>query len=185
MLDKLIKDTRPKMEGVLDHFMQDLHGIHTGHASSALVEEIKVNHYNSALPIKQMATITVPEASMIVITPWDKGALQPIETAIKESGLQINPVNDGQAIRLLLPAMSEERRKELVKLINHKAEEARIAIRTIREEAWKEVQRLEKNNQITQDDRYRGEEELNKLIADMNKKIEDLATRKEEEIMTI
>ncbi|OIP06101.1 ribosome recycling factor [Candidatus Berkelbacteria bacterium CG2_30_43_20] len=185
MLDKIIKDTRPKMEQAIDHFAQDIKSIHTGRSSASLVEDITVNHYNAMMPIKQVATITVPDANIIVVTPWDKGALQPIETAIRESGLQISPVNDGTAIRLVLPPMSTERRTELTKIIQKKAEEVRIALRTVREDAWKEVQRLEKANQITQDDKYRGEEQLNKMTSELNKKVDQIARHKETEIMSV
>ena len=185
MLDIIIKQSRPKMDRVVEAFFDDLKGIHTGRASAALVEDIKVSHYNAMIPLKQIASISAPHANLIVISPWDKGALQPIETAIKESGMQINPVNDGANIRISLPPMSEERRKELVKLIHQKAEEAKIALRNIREDSWRQIQKEEKQGIITEDDRYRGESELNKIIAEYNKKVEEIIKKKEQEIMTI
>lgn len=185
MLDSIIKATRPKMEAVIDFFVDDLRTIHTGRASAALVEDIKVNQYNTLLPIKQVATVNIPDASLIVINPWDKGTLLPIETAIRDSGLSLNPVNDGSAIRISLPPMSEDRRKELVKVVQGKGENAKVAVRTIREDAWKEIQKSEKASLITEDDRYRGEELLNKMIAEINLKIENLVKNKDREVMTV
>ena len=173
------------MDNVIAAFSDDLKTIHTGRASAALVEDIKVSHYNSLMPLKQIASISIPDPGLIVISPWDKGALQPIETAIKESGMQLSPVNDGVNIRISLPPMSEERRKELVTLIHQKAEEAKISLRNIREDSWRQIQKEEKAGSMTQDDRYRGESELNKIIAGYNSKVEDIIKRKEQEIMTI
>jgi ribosome recycling factor len=185
MLDQIIKSSKPKMDSVITDFEADLKSIHTGRASAALVEDVKVNHYNSLMPLKQVASIATPSATQIVITPWDKGALNPIETAIKESGLNLNPVNDGSVVRISLPPMSEERRQELVKLIKQKAEAARISIRNVREEAWKQVQKEEKDGTLTEDDRYAGEKDLNKVVTDYNTKIQDITDRKEKEIMTV
>lgn len=185
MLDQIIKQTKPKMDQVVAHFQNDLKTIHIGRASSALVEDIKINHYNALLPLKQIASISVPDAGLIVINPWDKGALLPIETAIKDSGLNLNPINDGQNIRLALPPASQERRQELAKIVRSKAEEARVAVRSLREDAWKQVVQSEKAGKITQDDRYRGEEELNRTVADINRQVQEIVSGKEREIMSL
>lgn len=185
MLDIILKQSQPKMDNVIAAFSDDLKTIHTGRASAALVEDIRISHYNSLMPLKQIASISIPDPGLIVISPWDKGALQPIETAIKESGMQLNPVNDGANIRISFPPMSEERRKGLVALIHRKSEEAKISLRNIREDAWRQIQKEEKVGAITEDDRYRGESELNKIIADYNGKAENITKRKEQEIMTI
>jgi ribosome recycling factor len=184
-VDQIMKNIQPKMDSVINNFQTDLKSIHTGRASSSLVEDIKVNHYNSLISLKEIASIATPSATLIIITPWDKGALQPIETAIREAGLNVNPQNDGSVIRLLLPPMSQERREELARLVKQKAESARIAIRTIREEAWKNIQKEEKDGEITEDDLYAGEKDLQALVAKMNQMIEENYKRKETEIMTI
>lgn len=185
MLSDITKPFKPKLDQVIANFIADLRSIHTGRASSALVEDLKINQYNSILPLKQLATIATPSATLIVITPWDKGSLQAIESAIKESDLNINPSNDGSSIRLPLPPMSAERREEFVKIVRRKAEEARIVARGLREDAWKQVQNQEKQGLLTEDDRYRGEDELNKTITEANKKIEEISTVKEKEILTL
>lgn len=185
MLETIIKQSRPKMDRVIEGFSDDLKAIHTGRASAALVEDIKVSHYNSLMPLKQIASISTPDASLIVISPWDKGVLQPIETSIKESGMELNPINDGVNIRISLPPMSEERRKDLVRLIRQKAEEAKVALRSVREDAWRQIQREEKAGEVTEDDRYRGENELNKIITRYNGQVEEIIKRKDQEIMTI
>jgi len=132
-----------------------------------------------------MASISTPSPNLITITPWDKNALGDVELAIKNSRLSLNPTNDGKMIRLSLPPLSEERRKELTKLIHDKAEEIKISLRTIRQDIWQQVVGAERNHEISEDDRYKGEEELNKMIAEYNKKIDDAAQQKEKDIMTI
>ncbi|TSC92227.1 MAG: ribosome recycling factor [Candidatus Berkelbacteria bacterium Licking1014_85] len=185
MYQKIIKDLTTKMEGVVDAFTQSLKSYHTGRASAAIVENIKVNHYNSLMPIIQLATISIPESNIISIAPWDVGALNPIENAIKASGININPINDGKNIRLVFPAMTTERREELKKAIKTKEEEARVALRTMREDTWKEIQKMEKNKSITEDDRYAAEKELNKLIEEFNETIEKVGGAKIREIEKI
>ena len=185
MLEKILKQAQERMDKMVGVLVDDIKNIHTGRASSSLVEDIKVNHYNSLMPLKQIASITSPDPNLIIISPWDKGALLPIETAIKESKLNVSPVNDGKMIRISLPPMSEERRKEYVKIIHEKAEQARIGIRTLREDSWKQVKQLEKEKALTEDDRYMGEEKLNKLTSIINTRIEEIIKDKEKEIMTL
>lgn len=185
MIQDILKETKPKIDGAIVSYKDDLRSIQTGRASSALVDDIMVNHYNSLMPLKQVATVATPSATQIIITPWDKGALAPIETAIKESDLDINPINDGAAVRLNLPPMSQERREDLAKLARTKAESARISVRNIREEAWKKIQKEEKAGDITEDDLYAGQKDLQKVVDDTNKVIEDLLEQKEKEIKTV
>lgn len=170
------------MESVIDQFRQALVKFHTGKAEATIVEDVPVDAYGSKLPIKQLATISTPEPSQIIITPWDKGNLVQVEAALRLSDLRLNPVNDGHFIRITLPPMSVERRQELVKAMHRKSEEARVALRQIREEAWIEVKEAEKAKQLTEDDRYLGEEKLNKLIAGCNGQIATLTDGKEREI---
>lgn len=185
MIDTILKEIKPKINASMADFESEIRSIQAGKATSALVDDIKVNHYNSLMPLKQVATIATPSATLIIITPWDKGTLQAIETAIKESSLKLNPINDGSTIRLNLPPMSQERREELVKLARQKAEQARISVRTIREEAWRQIQKEEKAGEITQDDLYTGQKDLQKIIDDTNKLIENTLDAKEKEIMTV
>ena len=185
MFQKIINQLKPKMQEVIDKLGDTFRGIRTGRASSALVENIAVSYYGSKVPLKQMANITTPDASLIVIQPYDVNSLGDIELAIQNSDIGINPSSDGRAIRLSLPPMTAERREELVKMIHKTAEESRIVLRNLREEAWREVKQLESQKQITEDDRYQAEKELNKLIEDFNRKINDLIETKEKEIRTI
>lgn len=185
MLDKIIDSAKSKMDQVISHFQGELKSLHAGRASAGLVEDLPVSHYNSTMPIKQLASITIPDAASICITPWDKGALQPIETAIRGSNLSVNPINDGNSIRINLPPPSQDRRNELISAVNRKAEDGRIALRQIREDAWKSVQSSEKSGDLTEDDRYSGEKQLNKLIEEFNNKVKSEVDIKEKEIQTI
>ena len=157
--------------------------IRTSRATPALVENIKVEYYGSQVPLKQIASITIPEARMIVIQPWDPNALSEIEKAILKSELGVTPNNDGKIIRIILPPLTEERRQELVKLVKKLAEEAKIAIRNIRRDANEEVRKLEKDSEITEDDRYRAEEEIQKLTDEFIEKVEKVLDIKEKEIL--
>ncbi len=150
-----------------------------------MVEHVLVDYYGSQLPLKQVASITIPQANQILLTPWDRGALGPIETAVRTSDLGLQPVNDGQAIRIVLPPLTEERRRELTRMVGKLAEEARIALRTERHQAWEAIQKAQKDATITEDDRDRGREELDKMIEQLNKQVQEIATAKERDILTI
>lgn len=177
--------TKPQMQEAIDKLAESLKTIHTGRASTLLVEDIMVSHYGATMTLKQVATIATPEATLIMITPWDKAAMGPIEKAIRESGRNLNPSNDGTSIRIALPPMSQERREELVKLVSKMAEETRVALRNIRKEAWETVQNQVKASELTEDDKYDGERDLNKMIDDFNAKVAELVTAKEKEIRTV
>lgn len=185
MLDKIIEETRPKMEEKVARFADEVKTIRAGRAESALVENIPITFYGTTLPLKQMASISTPAPNMITISPWDKNAIGDIELAIKNSNLSLNPSNDGNIIRIVLPPLSQERRAELVKLVHNKGEEAKIVLRNIRQEAWQTVVKAERAHQISEDDRYRGEEALNKMIDEFNKKIDEIVKNKEAEIMKV
>jgi len=180
-----IKIMKQKFEQVLQKLEEDFKSIRTGRATGGIVENIIVSYYSQSTPLKQMANIQTPDASQIVIQPWDKNSLGDIELAIRNSDLNLSPVNDGQLIRLSLPPMTEERRGELTRNISKKAEEARIALRNVRGEAWEEIQKLQKNSKITEDDKYSAEDEINKVIDEFNKKIEEVFLDKEKEIKSI
>lgn len=185
MYQSAINKLKPKMQEVVDRLAETLKGLRTGKANAALVENIVVSYYGSKVPLKQTANITIPDASLIVIQPWDANALGDIQLAIQNSGIGLNPSSDGRSIRLSLPPMTAERREELVKMIHKMAEESRVVLRNLREESWREIKSFESQKQITEDDRYTAEKELNKLIEDYNKKIDAQVEVKEKEIRTV
>lgn len=185
MMKEKIESLKPRLDETLIHFTDEAAKLRTGRAHPALVEGILVDYYGTETPLKQIAGVSIPEARSIVISPWDKGALLQIESAIRAGDLGLNPVNDGSVIRITLPALTEDRRKELVKSLNQRSEEARIAVRTAREDVWKEIQKLEAEGGISEDDKFHGKDELQKVVDEYNKKIEELREKKEAEIMTI
>lgn len=185
MYQEIISGKRAELEQAMGHLKHELGKIRTGRANPSIVEDIMVNYYGTKTPLKQMAAINAPEPRQITVQPWDRSALSAIEGAIRESDLGFNPVNDGLLIRITIPMLTEERRRELVKVLNQKAEEGRIAVRNIREDAWKEIQEAEKEGLMAEDDKFKGKEKLQELIDEYNKKIEDLRAKKEGEIMTV
>ncbi len=185
MVQELIGDKKQNFESAVEHFASEASKIRTGRAHPGLVENLAVDYYGTRTPLRQIAAISIPEARQILISPWDKGSLVLIEAAIRESDLGLNPGNDGVALRITLPALTEETRKNLVKSLNQRAEEARIAVRNIREEIWKDIQDLEKSGDISEDDKFAGKEELQKVIDEYNQKLETHRKKKEEEILTV
>lgn len=185
MYQTIVRNLRPKMDQVVDQLSENLRSLRTGKANSALVENISVSYYGSKVPLKQMASISTPDPSSIIIQPWDNNSLGDIELAIQNSEIGLNPSSDGRVIRLTLPPMTAERREELIKMIHKQAEECRVVLRNLRESAWKEIKKLETQKQITEDDRYSAEKDLNKLIEDYNHKINTVIETKEKEIRTI
>ena len=185
MVKELIDGKKESFESAVEHFVEEAAKLRTGRANPALVENIMVDYYGARTPLMQIASISIPEARQILIQPWDKGAMQSIETAIRDSDLGLNPGNDGQNIRVVLPALNEERRRDLVKALGARAEEARIAIRTVREDVWKEIQDLEKEGVISEDDKFQGKDALQKVIDEYNAKIESIKEKKEQEILTV
>lgn len=185
MTKDIIESKKESFLKAVTHFTEEAGTLRTGRANPGIVEGLLVDYYNAKTPLIQMASISVPEPRQIVISPWDKGVLSQIEAAVRESDLGLNPVNDGSVIRITLPALTEERRRELVKTLNSRAEEARISIRTVREEAWKEIQEAEKEGLISEDDRFRGKDELQKVIDEYNGQLETIREKKEAEIMTV
>lgn len=185
MYQDLIEKKKVEMENSIEHFKEELGQLRTGRASTALVENILVDYYGAKSPIKQVASITIPEPRSIVISPWDKGSLVGIESAIWESQLNLNPNNDGNVIRVNIPQLTEDRRKELAKVLNQKAEEARISIRKHREDVWEEIQEMEKSGKIGEDDKFAGKDKLQNVVDEYNKKIENIREGKEREILTV
>lgn len=185
MYAQVIKDLKLKFEQIIARLRDDFAGIRTGRASTGLVENIQVSYYGATTPLKQMATLSTPDAAQIIIQPWDKGSLGDIELAIRNSDINLSPTNDGSVVRISLPPMTEERREELIRNIHRKGEEGRIALRTTRSDTWEKIKRLEKDSQITEDDRYAAEKELNNIIDEYNKKIEVEVVNKEKELRAI
>lgn len=185
MVDKIIEECKPKMKVAIDSLYDDLSRIRSGRANAAILDGIMVSVYGTSSSIREIASITVPESNMIAIKPWDRNALAAVETAIKSSDLGINPINDGTQIRLVLPPMTEDRRKEMVGQVKKYGEGAKVVMRNIRGEAWSRVQHGVKNNEATEDDKYMAEEKLNKLIDEKNKEIDKIVSDKEVEMMKI
>jgi ribosome recycling factor len=174
------------MEKAIEHLQSELNALRTGRASTALVDGIMVEYFDAMQPLKAIASISTPDARTIAITPWDKGAMGPIEKAIREtSSLGLTPSNDGQVIRLSIPPLTEERRREIVKSLGSKIEDCRISLRNVRQDTLREVKRLEKDKQVTQDDAKFAEAELNKKIEQFHKRIEEIEAAKTAEIMAI
>ena len=184
-MEAIFKQARKKMEASVEHFKREITKIRTGRASASLFEEIKVDYYGTPTPITQLATISVVNPELVIIQPWDKNILTDIEKAIVRSNLGFNPVNDGTNIKVPVPPLDEERRRELVKLLHKLLEETKAAIRNIRREAREEIKELEEAKEISEDDKYRGFDEIQKIHDEYIKKAEKKKKKKEQEIMEI
>ena len=184
-MNSAIDETRRKMEKTIKNLKEELAHIRTSRASVALLEGIKVDCYGTKLPIPQVATVNVVEGKMLVIQPWDPSLLKEIEKAIQKSDLGINPTSDGKVIRLVIPPLTEERRRELVKKAGKLAEQAKIAVRNVRHEVMKELDKLKKEGGYSEDDIKRAKDELQKITDKHTKKIDELLHKKEEEILTV
>ena len=181
----LLDDARAKMHKAIEHARAEFSSIRTGRAAPALVEKILVDYYGSDVPLNQVAGIQAPEARMLVISPYDKGALGAVEKAIQHSDLGLNPSNDGQVIRLVFPQLTADRRKELVRVVKGMAEDGRIAIRNLRRAARHELDALERDNEVTEDDVARAEKELDKLTRAQEAEIEKALEQKESELLEV
>ena len=179
---ELLNQKKSSFEGILEFYKSDIATIRTGRATPALVEDVAVEVYGQRMTVKELATITAPEPRSLLIQPWDKSVVAAIEGAIRKSELGLNPVVDSQSIRLNIPSLTEERRKEFIKLLKQKTEEARVKIRRIREEIWHKAQAMEQAHEISEDDKFKAKDDLQKLVDDYNKKIEELEKKKEIEL---
>jgi ribosome recycling factor len=184
-IEAVISDTRDKMSKAVSHMQADFASVRTGRAAPALVEKLRVDYYGSEVPLQQLAGINVPEARVLVIKPYDKGALKAIEKAIQHSDIGINPGNDGEVIRLAFPQLTEERRRELVKVVHHKAEEGRVAVRNLRRGARKDLEGLEKDGDISGDDLDRAEKDLERITHDYIAEIDKMLQHKETELLAV
>ena len=176
---------KDNLDQAIGQYQKDLGSIRTGRANPKVVEDLVIDYFGVPTPINQAANVTSTDARTIVIAPWSKDSLVDIEKAINESELGITPINDGEAIRLSFPPLTEERRKELVKVVGQKTEEARIKVRKLRENLRDEIQKDEKAGNISEDDKFREEEELQKIVDEYNKQIEAIHTKKEEDLMSV
>jgi ribosome recycling factor len=185
MIDELLQELRQRMDRSLEALQDDLLSIRTGRASPALVEKLPVEYYGTMTPLNQMASIAVPEPRLLVIRPWDPSALPDIERALLKSDLGLTPMNDGKLIRLSIPRLTEERRRELVKLVSRRVEEARVAVRNLRRDALQDMKEFEKEKMISEDDFFRGKDLVQELTDEFIEKIDEIGKRKEEEVMEI
>jgi len=180
---EILHNTEEKMKKALDSMMREFSEIRTGRASPGLVEGLHIDYYGTPTLLKQLASISAPDAHLIVIQPWDVTAIVEIEKAIMKSNLGINPSNDGKLIRLSIPPLSKERRQELVKVVHKMSEEGRVSLRTIRREAKEALEKLEKDKVIPEDDKFRGIDELQKLVDKYIAKVDELLKSKEKEVL--
>jgi ribosome recycling factor len=181
-VDQLIQDAQKRMHSSVDHTRTEFNTVRTGRASAALLDRVQIDYYGSPTPLKQLATINVPEPRMLTIQPFDPQSIKQIEKAIQESDLGLTPSNDGKLIRLPMPQPTEERRKELVKVVRKIAEEGKVAVRNVRRDA---VQHLKELKDVGSDDEHRAEDRVQKLTDEHTKTIDDLLKHKEAEIMEV
>lgn len=185
MIDSILNNHKPNFEKVMEHFVHELSGVRTGRANPALLNTVTVESYGAKMPLEHVASVTVSDARTLVISPWDKGQMQAIEKAIQVANLGFNPSNDGNIIRISLPQLNEERRKEMVKMVGQIAEKGRIGVRNVREDVNKELKRAEGDGKIGKDDLSYGQEKLQEFVDKYNEEIKKLAEAKEKEVMTV
>jgi ribosome recycling factor len=185
MIEDNVREAETKMQKSIDSLAKEILTIRTGRASASLVDRIPVEYYGNPTPLNQLATITVPEARLILIQPWDRTVIAAVEKAIQKSELGLNPGNDGQLIRVPIPPLNEERRREYAKLVKRYAEGAHVAVRNIRREQMDRIKALEKEKQISADEARRGGEQLQKVADRYIGRVDEMAARKEAEIMEV
>jgi ribosome recycling factor len=176
---------RTRMEKAVEDFRKEAGTLRTGRANAALLDSIRVDYHGTPMPVNQLGTVTAPDPTMIVVSPWDPSAVPLIDKAIRTSDLGLNPTNDGKVVRIPIPGLTEERRKDLVKHLHKVLENHRTAVRNIRRDIKEAIDKLEKDKKISQDEQKRTLEELDKLVHSETKKIEDLSAGKEKEIMAV
>jgi ribosome recycling factor len=176
---------KTRMEKAVEDFRKDLATLRTGRANASLLDSIRVDYHGTPMPVNQLGTVTTPDATMIVVSPWDPSAVPLIDKAIRTSDLGLNPTNDGKVVRVPIPALTEDRRKDIVKQLHKVLENHRTAVRNIRRDLKEAIEKLEKDKKISEDDKKRALDELEKLSQAETKKIEDLSAMKEREIMSI
>ena len=185
MIDDVFNDAKDRMTKAVEALRRELATIRTGRAHPGLVEHLRVDYYGVPTPLNQLATISVPEPRLLTIQPWDRQAMGAIEKAILKSDLSLTPTNDGTIIRLSIPQLTEDRRRELAKVVRKKVEEGRVEVRNIRREAHDELRRLQREKLISEDDQYRGQEKLQKLTDEFVQQVERLGEEKEAELLAV
>ncbi|MHB8243778.1 MAG: ribosome recycling factor [Acidimicrobiales bacterium] len=180
-----LEECRERMNKAVEHARADFAAVRTGRAAPALVERIKIDYYGQEVPLQQLAGFQVPEPRVLVIAPYDKGAMKAIEKAIGSSDLGVNPASDGSVIRLVFPELTQERRKEYVKVVKHRAEEGRVAVRNVRRATRHELEALEKGGDISTDELDRAEKELEKLTQELVSEVDRLLASKEKELLEL
>jgi ribosome recycling factor len=184
-MEALVKDTSARMERSIEAFRKELGKVRTGRASFSLLDGIKVDYYGTPTPLQQVGTLSVPESRLITVTPWDTKMIGPIERAIQGSGLGLNPSSDGKTVRIPIPPLTEERRRELAKVVRKMAEDARVAVRNVRREAIEKLKDQEKKKEISEDVVKRGQERIQKETDAHVKKIDEILKSKEQEILEV
>ena len=179
---KIIEQVKPEMEKTIKHTGEELKKIRADRATPSLVEDIVVDCFDQRLPLKQMAAISCPEQRQILIQPWEKSYTKDIIISLQKTEAELSPMIDGNSIRITLPPLTEEYRKNLIKILSNKKEEARVSLKRVREEAWKTVQEKTQAGEVTEDEKFRAKEELQKIIDEYNKKVEEMIGKREEEI---
>jgi ribosome recycling factor len=184
-MEALVKDTSARMERSIEAFRKELGKVRTGRASFSLLDGVKVDYYGTSTPLQQVGTLSVPESRLITVTPWDTKMIGPIEKAIQGSGLGLNPSSDGKTVRIPIPPLTEERRRELAKVVRKMAEDARVAVRNVRREAIEKLKDREKKKEISEDVVKRGQERIQKETDAHVKKIDEILKLKEQEILEV
>jgi len=184
-MEALVKDTSARMERSIEAFRKELGKVRTGRASFSLLDGVKVDYYGTPTPLQQVGTLSVPESRLITVTPWDTKMIGPIEKAIQGSGLGLNPSSDGKTVRIPIPPLTEERRRELAKVVRKMGEDARVAVRNVRREAIEKLKDREKKKEFSEDVVKRGQERIQKETDAHVKKIDDILKSKEQEILEV
>ncbi|MBM3284540.1 MAG: ribosome recycling factor [Candidatus Aminicenantes bacterium] len=185
MVKEVLKELEKRMKVSLEHFRKDLSKLRTGRANISLFEDIKVDYYGTLTPINQLATLGIPDPTLITVQPWDPSLLETIDKAIRAADLGLNPINDGKTLKVPIPPLDEERRREMAKRIRKMLEEEKTTLRNMRRESKEQIEQLEKDKKITEDDKFNGLEQLQKIMDEYTKKTEDMAAAKEKEILEL
>jgi ribosome recycling factor len=184
-IEEFLTDAKRRMDTTIEHTRQEFNGVRTGRASAALLDRITIDYYGTPTPLKNMATINTPEPRLLTVQPFDPTQIRPVEKAIQESDLGLTPSNDGKLIRLPIPQLTEERRKELVKVVRRYGEEGKVAVRNVRRDIMKHLEELVRNGEVGDDEERRAEQQVQKLTDEHTKAIDDLLKHKEAEIMEV
>ena len=185
MVKDILRELEKKMKVSTDHFRKDMSKLRTGRANLGLFEDIKVDYYGNLTPINQTATLGVPDPTLITVQPWDQSLLEALDKAIRSADLGLNPINDGKILKIPIPPLDEERRKEIATHIKKMLEDEKTALRIMRRESKDEIEELEEKKEITEDDKYWGYDKLQEVTDEYNKKIEELAQAKEKDILEL